>query len=103
MNGIDPEHGLGEGDEEGKPGDVAGGLDDARGAFLSRFQNWKLISEGASIPKTNTYVVSLPLGQYGSLNRTLDFTQQPFPAIRTAVLILLTLGLGFNLMKRLSI
>lgn len=103
MNSINPDHEMGEGDEDGRPGDVAGGLEDARETFLNRFQDWKLIAEGSSIPKTTNYTISLPLGKYGAINRSLDFTQQPFPAIRSAILILLTLGLGFNLMKRLSI
>lgn len=93
------------GDSQGTPGgDLKGKLDSTRGAINTAFgaNSFKLLAAG-SIPKVMTYPFTMNLGSWGSFNRTIDFSQMPFPQFRAACLVVMTLGIGMSLMKRLTI
>lgn len=86
----------------GKPtGDPVGSLQVAREAMKNKLSNFQLLQQG-TIPKVMAYQfsVSTPLGP---IQKSIDFSKQPFPAIRAAMLVTLTLMLGNSLLKRITI
>jgi hypothetical protein len=90
-------------DPQGKPSaDLAGTLTSARTSFQSRIQNVRLLSTGG-IPQITTYNMSLNLGNFGSVNRVIDFNESPFPQIRLAILVMITFVIGNAFFKRLTI
>ncbi len=93
------------GDSSGTPsGDLKGKLDSTRSAINTTFgaNSFKLLSQG-TIPKVTTYPFIMNLGSWGTISRTVDFSQTPFPEFRAACLVVMTFGLGNSLMKRLTI
>ncbi|MEO5713929.1 MAG: hypothetical protein ABIT37_10625 [Luteolibacter sp.] len=93
------------GDSAGTPGgDTVGALGSARGAVQSAFgaNSFKLLAEG-TIPTVSVYPFDLNLGSWGSYHRDVNFSATPFPQFRMACLVVMTLGLGVSLMKRLTI
>ncbi len=69
---------------------------------MDSLQNFRLLSSG-TIPRANSYTFAVSLGQYGSINRTIDFNAPWWQAGRYALLLMLTLMLGNSLLKRITI
>lgn len=81
---------------------VVNNIDEARGKMALKIQNFKLLQAG-SIPRTNTWSQTLTMPHFGTMNLTVDFTKQPFPAIRAGIACVFAMVLGNALLKRLTI
>jgi len=90
-------------DPEGEPGDLTGDLDGVKDSILDRLQGYQVLEAGA-LPKASSFPVNLPLGgSYGNYVTSIDLTQTPFPQVRFALLVMLTLGLAIGFLNRITI
>jgi hypothetical protein len=69
----------------------------------SKLTNFDRILAVESIPKTMVFTHTLALGQFGTFPLNIDFTKTPFPQVRLASVMVLTLVVGMAFMKRITI
>jgi hypothetical protein len=56
-----------------------------------------------SIPQTMVYPINISLGSMGAINTQLNFAAMPFPPVRAALLVMMTLGISMAFMRNITI
>jgi hypothetical protein len=103
MNGISADGDIGLGENTGDLGPaLKNSASAAREGVTDKLAAFRLLaSEG--IPRTNVYQLSMDMGSFGSINREIDFTEAPWPALRAAALVMMTFVFGVSFLKRCTI
>lgn len=83
-------------------GSLSGTVLDVGSALSSKFNSLDLVAK-SGVPKVSSYTMELNLGPYGNLTRTIDFTKNPFPAVRAAMVAMTTLFFGLAFLRRSTI
>ncbi len=100
--------------DDGKGLSVMTSLTAARDAFqgkqstalqsvISKFSGFDKILSVTAVPKIMTFSHNMDLGQFGSRQLTIDFNKTPFPQVRNASLVVITLLMAMAFMKRVTI
>lgn len=90
-------------DSEGSPGDdLKNEVGSVKTAFLGKLQNYHILQTG-TIPKAEAYHINIVLPGLCTINQTIDFTAVPFPQVRFAILIMMTVAFGVAFLKRITI
>lgn len=56
-----------------------------------------------TIPKTMVYSFQVDLGEMGSISQDIDFSKNPFPPVRAAMVVVMTLGFCVAFMSKITI
>lgn len=82
---------------------LSAGQGGTKNVVTAKVDNFKNLLASTTVPKLMAYNQSLTIPGFGSYALNIDFTKQPFPAVRTATLVVITLLMAMSLLKRLTI
>lgn len=82
---------------------IAGKIQSLRGTITGKLQGVIPDFGSGGLPRTNVLTVNIPVGTWGNLNQSLDFSQTPFPQIRLMLLVFLTAITAVSFFKKVTI